>query len=117
MATSAFKSSVSPAQRAAQAPAASAAVLAPVEVLGVLAYPSIVQPDPKSGDKYNTLVLITDPEDQQKLQELVAAACEQTFRSPQLPPGRTTHCVTPMKRTTRANSRSNILRSVCLVAW
>lgn len=87
MATSAFKSSVSPAQRTAQAPAAQAPVLAPVEVLGVLAYPSIAQPDPKSGDKYNTLVLITDPEDQQKLEDLVASACEQTFRSPQLPPG------------------------------
>jgi len=90
MATSAFKSSVSPVQRAAQAPAATAApsvALAPVEILGVLAYPSIVEPDPQSGNKFNTLVLITDPEDQQKLEELVAAACEQTFRSSKLPPG------------------------------
>jgi hypothetical protein len=87
MATSAFKSSVSPAQRTSQAPAVPAVALAPVEVLGVLAYPSIVEPDPQSGNKFNTLVLITDPEDQQKLEELVAAACEQTFRSPKLPPG------------------------------
>lgn len=87
MATSAFKSSVSPAQRNAQAPAAPAVALAPVEVLGVLAYPSIVEPDPQSGNKFNTLVLITDPDDQKKLEELVAAACEQTFRSPELPPG------------------------------
>ncbi len=87
MATSAFKSSVTPAQRTAPAAAAPAAALAPVEVLGVLAYPSIVTPDDKSGGKYNTLVLITDPEDQKKLEELVGAACVETFRSPQLPPG------------------------------
>lgn len=88
MASSAFKSSVSSStQRAATtaAPAASANP-APIEIMGVLAYPSIVTPDPQSGGKYNTLVLITDPEDQKKLQELVAAACEQTFRSAQLPP-------------------------------
>ncbi len=87
MATSAFKSSVSPAQRTAQSPAIPAVALASVEVLGVLAYPSIVEPDSQSGNKFNTLVLITDPDDQQKLQELVASACEQTFRSSTLPPG------------------------------
>ncbi len=86
MATSAFKSSVSPAQRTAPA-AAPAAAHPPVEVLGVLGYPSLVTPDERSGGKYNTLVLITDPDDQKKLEELVSAACMETFRSPQLPPG------------------------------
>ena len=87
MATSAFKSSISSTQRIASVAAAPAAALAPVEVLGVLAYPSIATPDDKSGGKYNTLVLITDPDDQKKLEELVSAACMETFRSPQLPPG------------------------------
>jgi hypothetical protein len=87
MATSAFKSSVSPAQRNAIATAAPAAAPTPVEVLGVLAYPSIVTPDDKSGGKYNTLVLITDAEDQKKLGQLVSAACVETFRSPKLPAG------------------------------
>ena len=87
MATSAFKSSVSAAHRTAPAVAAPAASLAPVEILGVLAYPSIVTPDEKSGGKYNTLLLITDPDDQKKLEDLVTAACMETFRTPKLPPG------------------------------
>lgn len=57
------------------------------EVRAIIAYPSLSTPDPKSGDKYNALLLIKDPEDQQALIDLVSAACEQTFRSPELPPG------------------------------
>jgi hypothetical protein len=87
MATSAFKSSVSAAQRTTPAVAAPAVAPAPIEVLGVLAYPSIVTPDERSGGKFNALILITDPNDQKKLEELVAAACAETFRSPNLPPG------------------------------
>ena len=87
MATSAFKSSVSAAQRVAPAAAAPATAPAPIEVLGVLAYPSIANPDEKSGGKYNCLLLITDPDDQKKLEDLVAAACMVTFRTPNLPPG------------------------------
>ncbi len=88
MSKSAFKSSLAtvPA-RLAPTPVAAASKSAAIEVMGILAYPSIQQPDPKSGDKYNTLVLITDPESQQAVRELVAEACEQTFRSPSLPPG------------------------------
>lgn len=73
--------------RLAPSPVASTKGLAPVEIIGTLAYPSIQQPDPQSGDKYNTLVLIDEPEYQQALRDLVSAASEQTFRSPNLPPG------------------------------
>jgi len=40
-----------------------------------------------SGDKYNALLLIKDPEDQKALVDLVSFACEETFRSSELPHG------------------------------
>lgn len=91
MATSAFKSSVSPTKirksPVATAPASAKADSAVIEVKGVLAYPSLATPDPKSGDKYSTLLLVTDPEDQQALIDLVQATTEQTFRSEEMPFG------------------------------
>ena len=59
---------------------------APIEVLGTLAYPSIVTPDPQS-NKYSVLLLITEQEDQDRLRELLQTVTEQTFRSNKLPPG------------------------------
>jgi hypothetical protein len=92
---SGFKTGVpaTPVTRKVNAPAANAPRLAPsgkldpVEILGVICYPSLVEPDPKSGDKYNALILITDPMSQQALRDLVATASEQTFRTPELPRG------------------------------
>lgn len=59
----------------------------PIEVYGVICYPSLVEPDSRAGDKYNALILITDPDSQQALRDLVATVSEQTFRTPELPPG------------------------------
>ena len=94
MATSAFKSSINATTTAKRAAVSVPEVIAPasieptaIEIQGVIAYPSLVTPDPKSGDKFNALLLITDPEDKQALTDLVACTCEQTFRSQQLPPG------------------------------
>lgn len=58
-----------------------------IEVKAVIAYPSLVTPDPMSGDKYNALLLIKDPEDHAALAELVRNACEDTFRTTELPHG------------------------------
>jgi hypothetical protein len=63
------------------------AKLDPIEILGTICYPSLVEPDPKSGDKYNALILVTDPASQQALIDLVGDAAEQTFRTRELPPG------------------------------
>jgi hypothetical protein len=91
MATSAFKSSVYPTKIrksvAAAVPASAKSEAAVIEVKGILAYPSLATPDPKSGDKYSTLLLVTDPEDQQALIDLVQVTTEQTFRSEELPAG------------------------------
>lgn len=57
------------------------------EIIAVIAYPSIVNPDPQSGDKYVALLLVVDPESQQVLRDLMRDACQQTFRSEELPPG------------------------------
>jgi len=88
MTTSAFKSSVTPATKRAAAPATTAnAKPAAVEIEATITYPSVVTPDPKSGDKYNALFLVTDPASQQALIDLVAETSETTFRSAELPPG------------------------------
>ena len=91
MTTSAFKSSVSSSTNRAAAPAVVASPAATksgvIEIMGTLAYPSLVTPDPKSGDKFNTLVLVTDAESQQALRDLVADTSEQTFRKRELPLG------------------------------
>jgi hypothetical protein len=87
MTTSAFKSSVTPATKRAAVSATPAAKAAAIEIQATIAYPSIVSPDPRSGDKYNGLFLVTDPDSQEALRALVAEASELTFRTPQLPPG------------------------------
>lgn len=90
-----FKSGVNatPVTRKVTTPAANAARLAvggklePIEVLATICYPSLVEPDPKSGDKFNALLLVTDPPSLQALEDLVGDASDQTFRSRQLPAG------------------------------
>jgi hypothetical protein len=90
-----FKSGVNatPVTRKVTTPAANAARLAvgakldPIEIKAIICYPSLVEPDPQSGNKYNALLLVRDEESQQMLQDLVGDATEQTFRSRQLPPG------------------------------
>ncbi len=90
MTNSAFKTSVTPATKRA----VSAAVVSPasakssvIEVQGTIAYPSLVTPDPKSGDKFNTLMLITDEDSKLALIDLVGETSEMTFRTRELPPG------------------------------
>lgn len=86
MTKSAFKSSL--ASTAVQLPSGTPdAKSSTIEVKATIAYPSLVSPDPMSGDKYNALLLITDQEDQKALMELVSFACEETFRSSELPHG------------------------------
>jgi hypothetical protein len=88
MTTSAFKSSVTSATKRTAMPAANAnAKPATIEIQATIAYPSIVAPDPKAGDKFASLFLVTDPDSQEALRALVAEASELTFRTPQLPPG------------------------------
>jgi hypothetical protein len=88
MTTSAFKSSVAPVTKRVGTPAVSgSAKSAAIEIEALIAYPSLVSPDPKSGDKFNALFLVTDPDSQQALRDLVAETSELTFRNSQLPPG------------------------------
>ncbi len=76
---------VTPAANAARI--ASGAKLDPFEVYGTICYPSLTEPDPRSGDKFTAVLLVTDPASQQALRNGVSLASEQTFRSPELPPG------------------------------
>jgi hypothetical protein len=92
MATSAFKQSVNTVQKSVAPaltakPEPQAVKSGGAEVRGIMAYPSIETPDERSGGKYNALLYVTDPEDQAVLAEMVADACEETFRTRTLPPG------------------------------
>jgi hypothetical protein len=86
MTKSAFKPSLAATPVQASISASSNAA-STIEVKAVIAYPSLVTPDPMSGDKYNALFLIKDPEDQAALADLVRNACEDTFRTSELPHG------------------------------
>jgi len=92
MTTSAFKQSVNTVQKSV-APVVAAKAEQPAvrnggaEIRAVIAYPALETPDERSGGKYNALFLVTDPEDQEVLAEIVAASCEETFRTRTLPPG------------------------------
>lgn len=87
-----FKSSIqsTPVQRAtpaANAPQFALERIDPIEVRAVIAYPSIVEPDPNAGGKYGALFLISEADDQEALIALRDAVVQQTFRSQQLPAG------------------------------
>lgn len=86
MTKSAFKPSLATSAVQATKPITSNAA-STIEVKAVIAYPSLVTPDPMSGDKYNALFLIQDPDDQVALDNLVRNACEDTFRTSELPHG------------------------------
>lgn len=84
-----FKSSLTPATKKPVAKAvegSTGAKLAGAEITCIIAYPNLVEKDPQS-DKFAALMLVTDPESQQTLRDLVEQSCMETFRSPELPPG------------------------------
>jgi hypothetical protein len=91
MPTSAFKQSVTNVQKSVAPVAASKEQSVTknngAEIRAIIAYPSIQAPDERSGNKFNALFLVKDPDDQAVLAEMVADACEETFRTRTLPPG------------------------------
>jgi hypothetical protein len=92
MANSAFKQSVSTVQKSVSSAVAAKAEQPTVknggaEIRAFICYPSIENPDERSGNKFNSLFLIRDPDDQEVLIEMVGDASEETFRTRTLPPG------------------------------
>jgi len=84
-----FKSSVSPVAKKLIAPVVentSEVKFAGAEINCTLAYPSLVEKDPQS-DKYAVLLLVTDPDSQQTVMDMVGDSCFETFRTRDLPAG------------------------------
>jgi hypothetical protein len=91
MATSAFKQSVTSVQKSVAPVAASKEQSVTknngAEIRATICYPALESPDERSGNKFNALFLVRDPDDQAVLAEMVADACEETFRTRTLPSG------------------------------
>jgi len=84
-----FKSTVAPTTKKPVAHAAEESVtvkFAGAEIDCLVCYPNFVEKDPQS-DKYAALLLVTDPEAQETLREMVAQCSMETFRTTELPAG------------------------------